>query len=83
MSKVSITCWQVQNLFVLIITRTTLDPVNRIRINFQDNLSIYHLNDLWYFIELFLELTNLLAKQKGISSIVTQCSLIYSLLIIE
>ena len=41
------------------------------------NLTIYLFNDLWNVIEFFSELTNLLAKQTGISSIVIQCNLIY------
>ena len=63
-NKVLFSCWKVQNLFVQIWTSITLDPVDRIRFNFQENLTIYLYNDLWNFIELFSELTNLLAKQK-------------------
>ena len=64
-SKVSFTCWKVQNLFFQIWTSITLDPVDRTWLNFQEIFPIDHSNNLWNFIELFWELTNLLAKQKG------------------
>ena len=44
-----------------------MDPVDITRLNFQNILTMYHSDDLQNVIELFLDLTNLLTKQKRYS----------------
>ena len=77
-SKVSFTCWKVQNLFVQIWTSITLDPVDRTWLNFQENL--YNLSLSWsvkvyqiiFRVDKFIGKTKRVSVQLG-HSVVVNC----------